>query len=61
MSGSTCLDSRELYYTLLGVVPENTYISEQILRLSWLSEHFSSLESDTDVEIVYHYAREFML
>ena len=46
---------------MLGVEPEHTYISGQRLHLSWLSEHFSLLEPDADVEVVHRYAREFML
>ena len=48
-------------YTLLGVVLEDTDIFGQRLRLSWLSEHFSLLELDADVEAVHRYTRAFML
>ena len=48
VSGSTCLDWRELCYTLLGVVLEDPNISGQRIRLTLLSDHFSSLEPDAD-------------
>ncbi|KAL6333914.1 hypothetical protein AAG906_039326 [Vitis piasezkii] len=60
-SGSTCLDWREVCATLLGVVPEDRDISGQRLRLTWLTEHFPSLEPDADVESVHCYARAFIL
>ena len=47
--------------TLLGVVPENKYISRQRLHLTWLTEHFPSLAPDADVEFMQCYARAFIL
>ncbi|KAL6320286.1 hypothetical protein AAG906_005369 [Vitis piasezkii] len=61
ISGNTCLDWREVCATLFGVVPEDRDISEQRLRLSWLTGHFPSLALDADVEFVRCYARAFIL
>ncbi|RVW86233.1 Serine/threonine-protein phosphatase 7 long form-like [Vitis vinifera] len=61
VSGNTCLDWREVCATLFGVVPEDRDISEQRLRLSWLTGHFPSLAPDADVEFVRCYARAFIL
>ena len=61
VSGTTCLDWREVCATLLGVVPEDRDISGQRLRLTWLTEHFPSLEPNADVESVHYYARAFIL
>ncbi|KAL6317488.1 hypothetical protein AAG906_030241 [Vitis piasezkii] len=61
VSGSTCLDWKEVCATLLGVVPEDRYISGQRLHLTWLTEHFPSLAPDIDVEYVRCYARAFIL
>ncbi|KAL6336181.1 hypothetical protein AAG906_011063 [Vitis piasezkii] len=61
INGSTCLDWREVCATLLGVVPENKYISGQRLHLTWLTEHFPSLAPDADVEFMRCYARAFIL
>ena len=47
--------------TLLGVLPEDKDISEQRLRLTWLTEHFPSLAPDADVEFMQCYARAFIL
>ncbi|RVW66675.1 Serine/threonine-protein phosphatase 7 long form-like [Vitis vinifera] len=52
VSGSTCLDWREVCATLLGVVPGDRDISEQRLRLTWLTKHFPSLPPDVDVESI---------
>ena len=60
-SGSTCLDWKEVCATLLGVVPEDRYISGQRLHLTWLTEHFPSLAPDIDVEYVRCYAKAFIL
>ena len=61
VSGSTCLDWKEVCATLLGVVPKDRYISGQRLHLTWLTEHFPSLAPDIDVEYVRCYARAFIL
>ena len=47
--------------TLFGVVLEDRDISEQRLRLSWLTGHFPSLALNADVEFVRCYARAFIL
>ena len=47
--------------TLLGVVPGDRDISEQRLRLTWLTEHFLSLVPDADVEFVRCYTRAFII
>ncbi|RVW86181.1 Serine/threonine-protein phosphatase 7 long form-like [Vitis vinifera] len=61
ISSNTCLDWREVCATLFGVVLEDRDISEQRLRLSWLTGHFSSLAPDVDVEFVRCYAKAFIL
>ena len=61
VTGTTCLDWREVCATLLGVVPGDRDISGQRLRLMWLTEHFPSLPPDADVESVRCYARAFIL
>ncbi|KAL6336903.1 hypothetical protein AAG906_036217 [Vitis piasezkii] len=61
VSGTTCLDWREMCATLLGAVPEDGDISGQRLHLTWLTEHFPSLPPDADVESVRCYARAFIL
>ena len=61
ISDNTCLDWREVCATLLGVVPKDRDIFGQILRLTWLIEHFPSLAPDADVESVRCYAKAFII
>ncbi|RVW45715.1 Serine/threonine-protein phosphatase 7 long form-like [Vitis vinifera] len=61
VSGSTCLDWREVCATLLGVVLEERDIFGQRLHLTWLIEHFPSLSLDANVESVRYYVRAFIL
>ncbi|RVX07534.1 hypothetical protein CK203_025276 [Vitis vinifera] len=61
LSGSTCLDWREVCATLLGVVLEERDIFGQRLHLTWLIEHFPSLSLDANVESVRYYVRAFIL
>ena len=61
VSGSTCLDWREVCATLLGVVLEERDIFGQRLHLTGLIEHFPSLSLDANVESVRYYVRAFIL
>ena len=61
VSGSTCLDWREVCATLLGAVLEERDIFGQRLHLTWLIEHFPSLSLDANVEFVRCYVRAFIL